>query len=452
MSVHFTLLPLGPLLAIPAAAASANAYLAQLPSLACLHVLPDQAIEEECNEDGDVYAQQPIPLPGARSLTLPQVRTHAEAAEPRMSRALPRLRSAHAVFLARGCQLLFHAAAGASPWPHCWHVQGVLGEVLPLPEGLSSADSLWALPPGEDIEQVQLIRWRLSLPDGAGQWILLCRLAGGWTQKYPPHVDLTWLEGSLNWSATAHYGCREMPQPHSNALYMARLELLCPHTDHPPVYAEALALVQAPPAGTPSGAARLAAELDELSAGLRLLATFCSRDPQTALELLHVELPTSSAAEGLRGPDLLTLAVQAVAVLAAQPEPPTAVIGEPPAHGLDSYSSVNQAPCQQADSLLDGPCPALAPRLAAIRPAICNASSLRVAPSLQATASPSAPPSPRASPAEWFRSCCPSVASALPWPPPRRQGRQWRCRCSASCWRWRAPLGAIRPLRPSYAC
>ena len=50
--------------------------------------------------------------------------------------------------------------------------------MLPLPEGLSSTDGLWALPPGEDIEHVQLIRWRLSLPDGAGQWILLCRLAG----------------------------------------------------------------------------------------------------------------------------------------------------------------------------------------------------------------------------------------------------------------------------------
>lgn len=96
--------------------------------------------------------------------------------------------------------------------------------------------------------------------------------------------------------------------------------------------AEALALVQAPPAGTPAGAARLAAELEELSAGLRLLATFCSKDPQTALELLHVELPTSGSAEGLRGPDLLTLAVQAVAVLSAQPEPPTAVIGEAAAY------------------------------------------------------------------------------------------------------------------------
>lgn len=290
-----------------------------------------------------------------------------------LSRALPRLRSAHAVFLARGCQLLFHAAAGASPWPHCWHVQGVLGEVLPLPEGLSSADSLWALPPGEDIEQVQLIRWRLSLPDGAGQWILLCRLAGGctWTETARRMSNcLGWRAAStgLQLRIVVAVGCLE-PTPMHTACPGAAL----PSTAHPPVCAEALALVQAPPAGTPSSSARLAAELEELSAGLRLLATFCSRDPQTALELLHVELPTSSAAEGLRGPDLLTLAVQAVAVLAAQPEPPTAVIGEPHAHGRASFSNANQTPFQQADRLLGGLCPALAPRLAAIRPAIRNA-------------------------------------------------------------------------------
>lgn len=69
--------PPAPVSLPPGAAAAANAYLAQLHGLTCLHVLPDQAIEEECNEDGDVYAQQPIPLPGARSLTLPQVRAAA---------------------------------------------------------------------------------------------------------------------------------------------------------------------------------------------------------------------------------------------------------------------------------------------------------------------------------------------------------------------------------------
>ena len=57
-------------------------------------------------------------------------------------------------------------------------LQGVLGEVVPLPEGLASTDALWTVPPGEDIEHVQLVRWRLGLPDGVGQWVLLCRMAG----------------------------------------------------------------------------------------------------------------------------------------------------------------------------------------------------------------------------------------------------------------------------------
>ena len=60
-------------------------------------------------------------------------------------------------------------------------LQGTLGEVIPLPEGLASADSLWTVAAGEDIEHVQLVRWRFALPDGVGQWILLCRVAGeGW--------------------------------------------------------------------------------------------------------------------------------------------------------------------------------------------------------------------------------------------------------------------------------
>lgn len=153
----------------------------------------------------------------------------------------------------------------------------MLGEVLPLPEGLTSADSLWAVAPGADIESVQLIRWRLTLPDGAGQWILLCRLA------------------------------------------------------------EALALVAssgglAGAAGTAGGqlASRVAAAQGELATGLQLLATFCSRDPQTALELLHVELPTASGVleGGQRGPDLLSLACQAAATLAHLPDPPAGAIGD----------------------------------------------------------------------------------------------------------------------------
>lgn len=61
---------------------------------------------------------------------------------------------------------------------------------------------------------------------------------------------------------------------------------------------------------------------------MQLLAAFCSRDPQTALDLLHVELPAGALDGGQRGPDLLSMACQAVAVLAALPDPPTAAIGE----------------------------------------------------------------------------------------------------------------------------
>ncbi|PSC72509.1 exostosin-like glycosyltransferase isoform B [Micractinium conductrix] len=203
-------------------AASANAYLASLPGLTCLHVLPDQAIEQDCNEDGDVYAQQAVALPGSRALTLPQ---------------------------------------------------GALGEPAPLPEGFSSTDALWTVAAGQDVDHVQLVRWRIKLPDGVGQWILLCRLS------------------------------------------------------------EALAAVQqqAASAVAPSSAAaaHAAAALAELGAAVQLLAAVCSRDPQTALELLHVELPAGPAAEGgQRGPDLLYLACQAVAVLVQLPEPPTAIIGD----------------------------------------------------------------------------------------------------------------------------
>lgn len=203
--------------------------------------------------------------------------------------------------------------------------------MLPLPEGLSSTDGLWVLPPGEDIEHVQLVRWRLSLPDGVGQWILLCRLAGEWLYADGGRVAHP---AMCVPAANARSRC---PQPFwvgtpLPACVMGSKLLPCCSSPLLACGAEALALVQAPPAGTPAGAARLAAELEELSAGLRLLATFCSKDPQTALELLHVELPTSSSAEGQRGPDLLTLAVQAVAVLAALPEPPAAVIGEVAAH------------------------------------------------------------------------------------------------------------------------
>lgn len=99
-----------------------------------------------------------------------------------------------------------------------------------------------------------------------------------------------------------------------------------------PLSAEALALVQQQPPGSPgtaAAAAHTAAALAELAAAFQLLATLCGRDPQTAMELLHVEVPTGALEGGQRGPDLLTLACQAAAMLAQLADPPTAVIGAP---------------------------------------------------------------------------------------------------------------------------
>ena len=93
--------------------------------------------------------------------------------------------------------------------------------------------------------------------------------------------------------------------------------------------AEALAFIQHQPGGAPAGTARAAAAQAELAASLQLLAAFCTRDPHTGLELLHVELPAGGSPEaGQRGPDLLSLACQTIAVLAQLPEPPTVIIGK----------------------------------------------------------------------------------------------------------------------------
>jgi hypothetical protein len=100
----------------------------------------------------------------------------------------------------------------------------------------------------------------------------------------------------------------------------------------PPDLAEALALVQKCPPGSPApppDAAHAAAALDELAAALGLLAACCVGDPQTALQLLHVEVPVGGAEGGQRGPDLLSLACRAAAVLAQLAQPPTGAIGEP---------------------------------------------------------------------------------------------------------------------------
>lgn len=61
--------------------------------------------------------------------------------------------------------------------------QGVLGEVLPLPEGLAGSSgaqllggSMALLALGESgLEALALVRWTLPLAEGTGQWVLLCR-------------------------------------------------------------------------------------------------------------------------------------------------------------------------------------------------------------------------------------------------------------------------------------
>ena len=215
-------------------------------------------------------------------------------------------------------------------WLAGW-LQGTLGEVIPLPEGLASADSLWTVAAGEDIEHVQLVRWRFALPDGVGQWILLCRVAGeGWTAG--------WQAGHLHGLLAARPTCCNAAQVlpasvrlDSSALGVLPVALSAPCFLPPASHlhpAEALAFIQHQPAGAPAGTARTAAALAELAASLQLLAAFCTRDPHTGLELLHVELPAGDSPEaGQRGPDLLSLACQTVAVLAQLPEPPTAIIG-----------------------------------------------------------------------------------------------------------------------------
>ena len=79
-----------------------------------------------------------------------------------------------------------------------------------------------------------------------------------------------------------------------------------------------------------AGAAR------ELGAALGLLATLCSRDPPSALELLHLELPTAELERGQRAPDLLTVVLQAMEVLSHLADPLIDAIGERAGNPWDS--------------------------------------------------------------------------------------------------------------------
>lgn len=106
-------------------AASANAFLADLPQLTCLHCLADGGIAEDFNFDqGRVILQHSLSLPGATALNLPQ---------------------------------------------------GTTGLSIPLPDGITNSQYMWSMAHEQDIEDIRMIRWNVPLVDGIGQWIVLCR-------------------------------------------------------------------------------------------------------------------------------------------------------------------------------------------------------------------------------------------------------------------------------------
>ena len=157
----------GPLLGLlealagsPAAAADANAYLAGLPALTCLHALGEPGIAQDANAEGQVVVEAPLPLPGARALTLP----------------------------AGGVGEVLLLPEGLDPGPASWRTAAV-------------ASGLWAVASGPalpDPEQAMLVRWRLPLSEGTGLWVLLCRgfealeaLGGGGARARAALAELT---------------------------------------------------------------------------------------------------------------------------------------------------------------------------------------------------------------------------------------------------------------------
>jgi hypothetical protein len=47
--------------------------------------------------------------------------------------------------------------------------------VLPLPEGSDDLEALWMVEGVDDPSHLRLIRWQVSLTEGTGQLVLLCR-------------------------------------------------------------------------------------------------------------------------------------------------------------------------------------------------------------------------------------------------------------------------------------
>lgn len=106
------------------AAAHANAYLANMARLCSLHTLPDSAIAAYPNDSGAIVTEHALLMPGAPTLSIPA---------------------------------------------------GVVGEILELPP---EAPGGWTSGPEHVTDSQHLIKWRLSVPEGTAQWVLLCRSFG----------------------------------------------------------------------------------------------------------------------------------------------------------------------------------------------------------------------------------------------------------------------------------
>ena len=262
-------------------AASANAFLAHLPwGLTCLHSLDEGGLVEDVNHEGKIHSHHALSLPGATALTLP---------EGTVGEALALPGTATTIQTTTGCgdnngdQM---NEEGNNNNNDDGNDDGTVSSSLVS----SLLDRVWTLPPNCDADAIRLVNWRLPLADGIGQWILLCR--------------------SFECLKTVVHG---FSNSNSNGGGYSDVQQ---------------------------------AALEELSAGLALLKALCERDPATAMELLHVEVPVvgfddgttsnayqqhyrdgAMASPSTRGPDILSLALQAVKTLVSLPHPPTDTIG-----------------------------------------------------------------------------------------------------------------------------
>jgi hypothetical protein len=147
--------------------------------------------------------------------------------------------------------------------------EGAAGRAVPLPEG-AAAERVWTARPSADPDSLLAVRWALPLSHGDAHQLQLCR---------------------------------------------------------------AFAAMAAARGGGPGGAAAAPAALLELQAALALFAALCRNDAATAADLLHVQVPPAEGdahgrpAAGGGGLDLLSLATQAAAALAALDPLPAAAVG-----------------------------------------------------------------------------------------------------------------------------